>query len=81
MALLTNVILDQLLNHTSIRHFQDKPLTKEQVQTLIEAAQHASTSTFSQQYSIVSITDPDVKAQLADITGHHWLVNSGHFFS
>lgn len=80
MALLTNVILDQLLNHTSIRHFQAKPLTKEQVQTLIEAAQHASTSTFSQQYSIVSVTDPDVKDQLADITGHHWLVNSGHFF-
>ncbi|KRL22429.1 NADPH-dependent oxidoreductase [Lentilactobacillus kisonensis] len=80
MSRLNNVILDQLFNHTSIRHFQNKALTADQVTTLVEAAQHASTSTFSQQYSIVSVTDPAVKQQLAEITGHHWLVNSGHYF-
>ncbi|GHP14199.1 NADPH-dependent oxidoreductase [Lentilactobacillus fungorum] len=73
-------ILNQLMNHTSIRHFKNQPLSVKQVTTLIDAAQHASTSTFSQQSSIISVRDPKVKDELAVITGHPWLTNSGHYF-
>ncbi|GEP24895.1 NADPH-dependent oxidoreductase [Lentilactobacillus diolivorans] len=78
--MLHNEILDLLSHHRSIRHFRNQQLTREQVDTLIQAAQHASTSTFSQQYSIISLTQPDAKKELAEITGHHWLQNSGHYF-
>ncbi|MFD1126542.1 NADPH-dependent oxidoreductase [Lentilactobacillus raoultii] len=80
MALNKQTILAQLLAHRSVRQFKKKPLTTQQVETLVEAAQHASTSTFSQQYSIISVTDPKVLTEIAEITGHSWLLNSGHYF-
>lgn len=76
---MANEIIDQLENHRSVRQFTDQPLTKLEVAQLISAAQHASTSTFSQQYSIISVTDPKQKAILGEISGHHWLEKSGHF--
>ncbi|MFC6206471.1 nitroreductase family protein [Levilactobacillus tongjiangensis] len=72
--------LTTLQNHRSVRKFTSEPLTEAEVATLIDAAQHAATSTFSQQYSIISITDPAKLAVLADITGHHWLESAGHYF-
>ncbi len=78
---LDNTVLSQLLTHRSIRHFKkDKRLTDDQINTLVDAAQHASTSTFSQQYSIISITDEQTKAALAEVTGHRWLMDSAHYF-
>nr|WP_211089483.1 nitroreductase family protein [Secundilactobacillus angelensis] len=70
-----------LLNqHRSIRQYTDQPLTSGEITTLVSAAQHAATSTFAQQYSIISITDPAIKQELGNITGHHWLEKSGHYF-
>ena len=66
-----NPTLTTLLNHRSIRHFTDEKLTAEEVITLVDAAQHTPTSTFSQQYSIISVTDPQKLATLGNITGHH----------
>lgn len=77
---MANPTLDTLLNHRSIRRFAAEKLTAAEVTTLVDAAQHEPTSTFSQQYSIISITDPQQLATLGDITGHHWLEQAGHFF-
>lgn len=77
---MTNDILTLLNQHRSIRQFTDQPLTDDEITTLVSAAQHAATSTFAQQYSIISITDPAIKRELGDITGHHWLEKSGHYF-
>jgi len=77
---MTNPTLATLLNHRSIRQFTAEKLTTAEITTLVDAAQHTPTSTFSQQYSIISVTDPQKLAALGDITGHHWLEKSGHFF-
>lgn len=77
---MSNDILALLKQHRSIRQFTDQPLTAAEITTLVTAAQHAATSTFAQQYSIISITDPAIKHALGDITGHHWLEKSGHYF-
>lgn len=77
---MTNPTLKTLLNHRSIRHFTNEKLTAAEITTLVDAAQHTPTSTFSQQYSIISVTDPQKLAVLSKITGHSWLENSGHFF-
>ncbi|MBY7146089.1 nitroreductase family protein, partial [Levilactobacillus brevis] len=75
-----NPTLTTLFNHRSIRQFTAEKLTTDEVTTLIAAAQHAATSTFSQQYSVISVTDPAKLAVLGDITGHHWLEQAGHYF-
>ncbi|MGY5339655.1 nitroreductase family protein [Levilactobacillus spicheri] len=76
----TNPTLETLLAHRSIRRFTPENLTSAEVQTLITAAQHAATSTFSQQASVISVTDPAKLAVLGDISGHHWLERAGHYF-
>lgn len=75
-----NPTLTTLFNHRSIRQFTPEKLTTDEVATLITAAQHAATSTFSQQYSVISVTDSAKLAVLGDITGHHWLEQAGHYF-
>ncbi|KRN27954.1 nitroreductase [Lactobacillus selangorensis] len=60
--------LKLLLNHRSIRHFQDRSLSDQTLQTIINAGQHAPTSTFSQQYSIAVVNDPAEKKAVAEIT-------------
>ena len=77
---MTNSILEQLTQHRSIRNFENQPLNKEQVLKLVDAAQHASTSTFSQQYSIISVTDQDMLEAIAKVTGHRWMLRAGHYF-
>ncbi|WP_057878954.1 nitroreductase family protein [Levilactobacillus paucivorans] len=77
---MTNPTIATLMAHRSIRHFTAEKLTPTEIATLITAAQHAATSTFSQQVSIISVTDPAKLAILGDITGHHWLEKAGHYF-
>ncbi|UDM32125.1 NADPH-dependent oxidoreductase [Lentilactobacillus laojiaonis] len=75
-----NPILGLMNEHRSIRKFKDKQLTQKQVDQLISAAQHAATSTFSQQYSIISVTDPDILHEIGGLTTRHWMEDSGHYF-
>lgn len=69
-----------LLNHRSIRHFKDQPLPESVVLQLLNAAHHAASSMFLQQYSVISITDNAVKQQLADISGQPHAQHNGHLF-
>ncbi|WP_283679735.1 NADPH-dependent oxidoreductase [Lentilactobacillus sp. Marseille-Q4993] len=76
-----NSTLNVINDHRSVRKFTGELLTKDQVDTLIDAATHASTSTFSQQYSIISVTDRDKLEAIAKLTGNkQWILKSGHFF-
>ena len=64
-----NQTIETLLSHRSIRHFEEKPLSKEQIETIVSSAQAASTSSNIQAYSIIGITDPDKKRKLAELQG------------
>lgn len=67
--------LDTILNHRSYRSFESEPLNFETEKLLLDAAQHGSSSTFSQQYSIIVVSDPEKKQKIADLT-HKTLINS-----
>ena len=54
-----NEVIATILNHRSIRHFEDKPLTEEQIKTIVSCAQAAATSSFIQAYSIIGIKDKE----------------------
>jgi FMN reductase (NADPH) len=75
-----NQIIETLISHRSIRHFQDKPLTREQIDIIVSCAQAASTSSFIQAYSIIGVTDPHKKKKLVELTGNQsYVEKNGHF--
>ncbi|MEK3989036.1 oxygen-insensitive NADPH nitroreductase [Robertmurraya sp. FSL R5-0851] len=76
-----NTIIETILNHRSIRNFEDKPLTREQIEIIVESAQAASTSSYIQAYSIIGVTDREKKKKLAELAGNQTYVEeNGHFF-
>lgn len=69
------------MNHRSIRKFEDKLVTDEQIRTIVESAQAASTSSFIQAYSIIGVKDLEKKKKLAEVAGNQsYVVDNGHFF-
>ncbi|WP_239747853.1 oxygen-insensitive NADPH nitroreductase [Mammaliicoccus sp. P-M56] len=73
-------VYDLTQQHRSIRQFKDEPLSKETVQKLVEAGQMASTSSYVQAYSIIGITDPEIKKALKEISGQQHVVDNGYLF-
>lgn len=63
-----NPTIEKMLQHVSVREFLDQPITTEQKNLLISAAQSSSTSEFVQAFSIIEITEPKLRQQLSDIT-------------
>ena len=75
-----NETIKTQLNHRTIRAFEDKPLTIEEVDLLVEVAQRAASSMYLQAYSIISVTDPKLKKELATISRQSYVENNGHLF-
>lgn len=76
-----NEVISTILNHRSIRHFEDRPLTDEQIRTIVSCAQSAATSSFIQAYSIIGIKDKEKKHKLAELAGNQpYVEQNGHFF-
>ncbi|MEH7113707.1 oxygen-insensitive NADPH nitroreductase [Neobacillus niacini] len=74
-----NEVITTILNHRSVRHFKDEPLSDEQIKTIVACAQAASTSSFIQAYSIIGIKDMEKKRKLAEIAGNQeYVAHSGH---
>jgi FMN reductase (NADPH) len=76
-----NEVIKTILNHRSLRQFEDKPLSDEQIRTIVESAQAASTSSFIQAYSIIGVKDKEKKKKLAEVVGNQpYVEHNGHFF-
>ncbi len=57
-----NDTIDQLLEHRSVRAFTDQPLPGGTLETLVAAAQSASTSSNLQVWSVVAVQEGIAKA-------------------
>ena len=75
-----NETIQTQLNHRTIRAFKDQALTKEEVDLLVEVAQRTASSMYIQAYSIISVTDPELKKALATVSGQPYVATSGHLF-
>lgn len=58
--------IEAMLRHRSVRAFLPKPLPDGAIATMMAAAQSASTGSALQQWSVVAVTDPELKQRLAD---------------
>lgn len=75
-----NDTINTQLNHKTIRKFKDQSISPEIIDTLLDVAQQASTSSFMQSYSIMSIKDQAKKDKLAEIGNQSYIAGPGHLF-
>ncbi|WP_128971021.1 nitroreductase family protein [Bradyrhizobium tropiciagri] len=64
-----NGVLDNLLAHRSVRAYRPDPVPRGTVETLVAAAQSASSSSNLQTWSVVAVEDEARKARLAEFAG------------
>ncbi|WP_213881046.1 oxygen-insensitive NADPH nitroreductase [Pseudomonas sp. dw_358] len=75
-----NDTIDQLLDHRSVRAFTDQPLPDGTIETLVAAAQSASTSSNLQVWSVVAVQDSDRKSRLSALAGHQAYIRQAPLF-
>lgn len=61
-------IIEKMQQHASVRNFKDESLSATTKQQLLAAARSGSTSNHLQAYSIIEITDPQLRSELAEIS-------------
>jgi len=64
-----NTVIDTLLGHRSIRKFKTNPLPEGLLERLLSAGQAASSSSHVQAYSVIRISDRDIRAKLKILSG------------
>ena len=65
-----NDIITSLFTRKSVRVFTDQPVSAEDKALILQAAAQAPTAGNQQMYTILDITDPALKAQLAESCDH-----------
>ena len=65
-----NEHLDLMLSHRSVRGYKSDPLPPGTLQTLVATAQSAATSSNLQTWSVVAVTDPAKKAEIARLSNN-----------
>ncbi|MCA8948754.1 MAG: NTP transferase domain-containing protein [Planctomycetes bacterium] len=61
--------VEQMFRHRSRRAFRPDPIPDHQLERLVDAARHASTSSYIQAYSVVAVSDPGRKDECARLCG------------
>ena len=64
-----NETVKLLKDHKSIRKFKDQLVEDDKVKTIIECAQSASTSSFIQAYTIISVVNKENRKNIAHLAG------------
>ena len=75
-----NPTLDLIQRHASVRHYKPDPLPVETIETIIAAAQCASTSSNLQMYTVVAVTDEAKRHRLADLCGNQQHIREAPVF-
>ncbi|SEU24007.1 oxygen-insensitive NADPH nitroreductase [Paenibacillus sp. NFR01] len=66
----TSETIELLRRHTSVRQYQDRPVSEAQLAAIVGAAQMASTSSNVQAYSVIAVRDAALKQQLSALSGN-----------
>ena len=67
METMDNEVLQALSARKSVRVYTDEPVTEAERNAILQAAFQAPTAGNQQLYTILNITDPALKARLADL--------------
>ncbi len=75
-----NEVTKLLKNHRSIRSYTDEPVSDEQINEIITAAQAAPSSIHGQQITIIGVKDKEKKAKLAEYAGNQPYIDQAPIF-
>lgn len=76
-----NQTISVIQKHYSIRKYEEKPLSDEQITEIVKCAQMAPTSNFVQAYTVVGIKNKATKQKIAELAGNQpYVSENGHFF-
>ena len=75
-----NEVINLLVDHRSIRKFTDQPVDQRLLETLIEAGQCASTSSFIQACTVIQVSDPAVRDRLCECAANQTYVRKAPVF-
>ena len=65
-----NEVIKTIMNRKSVRAYEDRKISKEDKQTILEAACAAPTAGNQQMYTIIDVTDQKIKDKLVDTCDH-----------
>lgn len=72
-------VKDSLLDRRSVRRYEREAITDEQMDLIYEAIRNTPTSYNGQQFSVIDITDQELKEKLYDLTGQKQIKTCNHF--
>lgn len=56
-----NEMIHKMEQHVSVRKYKEESIPKDVVEKMVHAAQHAASSHFVQAYSVIYVTDQELK--------------------
>lgn len=68
-----NEMVKRQLEHRTIREFKDTAIPGEVFDTLMEVARRTATSNGMQSYSIIRVTDPSIKKEIANVCSQEYV--------
>lgn len=72
-----NATIQQMISRKSVRVFEDREIEESAVQDILTAAVNAPTAGNQQLYTILRITDPEIKMQLSESCDHQPFIAQG----
>ena len=75
-----NPVLDLIPRHASVRHYKPDPVPAAMIETIVAAAQCASTSGNLQAYSVVAVTEAARREKLAALCGDQSFISEAPIF-
>lgn len=73
-------VIELLKSHRSIRKFTSQPIAAELLNDLVLAGQAAATSSFLQGSTIIRVTNPEIRAKIAELAGNQKYVETAAEF-
>jgi FMN reductase (NADPH) len=77
---MTNQTLELIHAHGSARDYKSDPVPDALIETIVSAAQRASTSSNLQAYSVIAVTDAGKREQLAKLCGNQMFIAQAPVF-
>ncbi len=75
-----NPVMQAMLEHASVRSYQDKAIDTELLQQIIQCGQAAASSSFIQSYSVVRVQDAHNRKLIAEAAGNQqWVIDAPEF--
>jgi nitroreductase len=76
----TSATIERQLEHRSIREFTGEPVSEAVLDALCNVINRTATSTGMQTFSVIRVTDPDLKRRISEVCAQEYLTRTTELF-